>query len=147
MIGRGIGKAIALAFAQAGADVALVARTRSQLEEVALIIRTKFHRRALVFAIDACDSSALASCVATVEKEWGKIDVLIPNAGTNSFRPFVYTPFEEWWRIMEVNLKGAIELTSLVIKGMKQRNKGAIIFVSSRAATLSLRKWDDFQIL
>ena len=75
-----------------------------------------------------------------MEKEWGRIDVLIPNAGMSVMRPFIHTPFEEWWNVMEVNVKGAIELTSLAIKDMKRRNEGAIIFVSSRAATLSLRE-------
>jgi NAD(P)-dependent dehydrogenase (short-subunit alcohol dehydrogenase family) len=136
--GRGIGKAISLAFAEAGADVALLARTQSQLEEVAATIRTTYGRRALVIAADVTDGKAVADAVERTERELGPVDVVVPNAGVNSFRPIAYTPIEEWWKVMEVNVKGQMLVAQEVLKGMRMRGNGVVIFNASRAAVVDV---------
>jgi len=132
--GRGIGRAIALAFAQSGAHVALLSRTRSELDEVAEIIRSKFSRKALVFAVDATDNSAVAEAFARTEKELGKLDIVVPNAATSFWRPFAYLAFDDWWTLMELNVKAPLFLTQLAIKSMRERNNGTVIAISSAAA-------------
>lgn len=139
-VGRGIGKAIALAFAEAGANIALLARTKTQLDEVADIITSTFHRKALVFAVDANDAEAVKSAVEETERTLGTIDVAIPNAGVNVFRPFSFTPFDEWWQGIEVNLRAPMLLAKLVLGSMREKNKGVILFIASRAGTVNFRK-------
>lgn len=141
--GRGIGKTISLALAEAGAHVALLSRTKSELDAVAEIISTKFHRKSLVCVGDASDESSVTQAFAKAEHELGKVDIAVANAAINSFRPLVYTPLEEWWRIMEINLKGPVILTQLAMKSMRQRNDGAIIVITSKAALLDLGKLSD----
>jgi len=135
--GRGIGRAIALALAEAGAHVALLARTKSQLDEVADIITTKHQRKALVLPADATSESAVTEAFAQTEQELGKIDIAVANAASFIFRPFVYTPFDEWWNMMEVNIKGPMFLTQLAMKSMRERNEGVIMIISSKAGILN----------
>lgn len=137
--GRGIGKAIALAFAEAGANLGLVSRTESQLKEVSDKIKESFPSCEVVYvAVDVTDATAVASCVKEIESKLGKLDVVVPNAGVNMFRPFVDTPIDEWWKVMDVNVRAPLVLSQLVLKSMRERNEGAIIYISSRAGIVNL---------
>jgi NADP-dependent 3-hydroxy acid dehydrogenase YdfG len=138
---RGIGKAMALAFAEAGADVALLARTKSQLEAVASTIRARFSKRALVFAIDATDEKAVYEAVSSTEQVLGPVDIVIPNAGIGAQRPFSFTPMEEWWKVMEVNVKGQLLVAQAALKSMRARGSGVIIFNASRAAVVDVGEY------
>jgi len=131
--GRGIGRAIALALAQSGAHVALLSRTKSELDEVGEIIKTKFSRKALVFPADATDESAVAEAFAQTEKELGKLDIVVPNAASSFWRPFAYLDFDDWWRVMEMNVKAPLFLTQLAMKSMRERGEGTVIAISSAA--------------
>lgn len=139
--GRGIGKAMALAFAEAGADVAILSRTKSQLEDVASTIRTTYARKVLVFAVDVTDEKAVSEAFETTERELGTLDVVIANAGINTMRPLALAPMDDWWRIMEVNIKGQILIAQEALKSMRTRGKGVIIFNTSRAAMTDLREY------
>lgn len=139
--GRGIGKAMALAFAEAGADVAILSRTKSQLEDVASTIRTTYARKVLVFAVDVTDEKAVSEAFETTERELGTLDVVIANAGTSTMRPLTFAPMDDWWRIMEVNVKGQILVAQEALKTMRTRGKGIIIFNTSRAAVIDLREY------
>lgn len=139
-LGRGIGKAIALAFAEAGAHVALLARTKSQLDAVASTISSLYKRKTLVCVADASDESAVAIAFADAERLLGPVDVVVPNAAVNLFRPYVYTPMDDWWRVLEINVKGPLFLTQLAMKSMRERNAGVILPITSKAATLNLGK-------
>ncbi|KAG8415997.1 hypothetical protein J3459_013904 [Metarhizium acridum] len=68
----------------------------------------------------------------------GAIDILICNAGTNTFMPFHMTDSEEWWRQMVLMVKGPVDLTRMILPSMQERNSGIIIYTSSRAATADL---------
>jgi len=136
--GRGIGRAIALALAQSGAHVALLSRTKSDLDEVAEIVRTKLGRKALVFAVDATDNSAVAKAFAQTENELGKLDIVVPNAAIAFWRPFSYVDFNDWWRLMELNVKAPLFLTQLAINSMRERNEGTVIAISSGAALINI---------
>ena len=78
--GKGIGARIATAFAEMGADVALLARTESDLDSVAREV-TELGREALTFACDVTDEAALAGVVETLTEHWGSLDILVNNAG------------------------------------------------------------------
>ncbi|KLO14747.1 NAD-binding protein [Schizopora paradoxa] len=135
--GRGIGKAIAISLAQSGAHVALLSRTKAQLDEVAEVIRLKFNRKVLVFAVDARSESAVEDAFVTTEKELGKLDIVVANAGSGIWRPFAYLDFSDWWQEMETNLKAPMFLTQLAIRSMRERNQGTVIAVSSAAGCRS----------
>ncbi|KLO14748.1 NAD-binding protein [Schizopora paradoxa] len=136
--GRGIGKSIALALAQSGAHVALLSRTKSELEEVAEIIKTKFNRKALVFPVDTTKESAVENAFSTTERELGKVTIVVANAGYGLWRPFVYMDFSgEWWKEMELNVKAPMFLAQLAIKSMRANNEGTFIAISSSAACIS----------
>ncbi|KLO14715.1 NAD(P)-binding protein [Schizopora paradoxa] len=132
--GRGIGKAIALALAHAGAHIALLARTKSQLDVLAEEIKAKYHRKTLVLPVDATNQSDVAVAFEKTEEELGKVDILVVNAGITLWRPFLYCDFDEdFWRIMEVNFKAPMFIIQLAIKSMHKRKSGCIIAMSSQA--------------
>jgi NADP-dependent 3-hydroxy acid dehydrogenase YdfG len=132
----GIGQAIALACAEEGANVALVARRADRLEAVAAQIR-EMGRTAAICVADVADE---AQCLAALEQATaalGPIDVLVNNAGTNlKNRSIQETTTEEWRRILEVNLTSAYVLTKAVLPDMIAREGGTIINIGSRSAML-----------
>ena len=71
-------------------------------------------------------------------KSLGDIDILVCNAGTNTFQPFHLTDADEWWSSMEINVKSPVELTRMVLPSMRKRNVGVLIYTSSRAANANL---------
>jgi NAD(P)-dependent dehydrogenase (short-subunit alcohol dehydrogenase family)/uncharacterized protein YndB with AHSA1/START domain len=125
--GRGIGRAIAIALAQAGAHVAVLARSRGELEETVRLIATG-SGRACAVAADVVDECAVERAVSAVEAEFGLIDVLVSNAGTiGPIAPFAETASDAWWHSVEVNLKGPMLMSRRVLPGMIARGEGRII--------------------
>ncbi|EJC98080.1 NAD-binding protein [Fomitiporia mediterranea MF3/22] len=138
--GRGIGRAIAFSFARAGATgLALLSRTASELHSLAAEISSSHpETKTLVCVADVTDRTTLTAVIENIEKELGVVSVLVANAAVFASRPFAYTPGEEWWKTMEVNYKGPMILTELVLPGMRAQNEGSIIFISSRGGCLNL---------
>jgi len=133
---RGIGRAIALAFADAGADVAISGRKLPDLEVVAEEIKAK-GRKSMALASHIAKIDDSKTLVAKVKSEWGRIDILVNNAGTNPY----YGPLldaEEWaWDVtMNVNLKGPFLLSQLVAKVMREQGGGSIINLASIAGII-----------
>jgi len=133
---RGIGRAIALTFAEAGADVAITSRKLPALEEVAEEIKEK-GRKSLAIASHVAKIEDSKTLVDRVKSEWGKIDILVNNAGTNPY----YGPLlnaEEWaWDVtMNVNLKGPFLLGQLVAGLMREQGGGSIINIASIAGII-----------
>ena len=133
---RGIGRAIALAYAEAGADVAISGRKLPALEEVAEEIKEK-GRKSLAIASHVAKIEDSKTLVDRVKSEWGKIDILVNNAGTNPY----YGPLldaEEWaWDVtMNVNLKGPFLLGQLVAGLMREQGGGSIINIASIAGII-----------
>lgn len=128
--GRGIGRAIAKAFAEQGCDVALVARTVDELEETAAAVR-ETGRTALVCACDVTSPGAVRTMAAQAEERFGKIDLLVNNAGYACFKPFMELTLEEWQRTLEVNLTGIFLCTQAIVPGMIAQRRGRIINLSS----------------
>jgi NAD(P)-dependent dehydrogenase (short-subunit alcohol dehydrogenase family) len=130
---RGIGKATALGFARAGADVAIASRKLPDLEQVADEIRG-LGRKALPVAAHVARLEEIKSLVQTVNKEFGRIDILVNNAGTSpALSPMLDLEERLWDSIMNLNLKGLIFLSQAVARIMKEHDGGTIINVASIA--------------
>lgn len=127
---RGIGRGIALAFAEAGADVAICSRTGG-LEGVAGEIRA-LGRRALAIGADISRKADVQRMVDQVMEAFGDIDILVNNASISHPAPLMETEEEVWDRIMQVNLKGYLLCAQAAARRMIARRQGAIINVSSR---------------
>jgi 3-oxoacyl-[acyl-carrier protein] reductase len=131
---RGIGRAIALALAEAGADVAVNHVTRRQeAQAVAEAIR-KLGRRALAVAADVSDTSAVQGMLGTVARELGQPDVLVNNAGVALRRGLDDLTEADFDRTIAVNLKSAFLCTQAVLPAMRARRWGRIVNISSGAA-------------
>lgn len=128
--GRGIGRAVALELARAGADLVLSARTQAQLEEVADEIRA-LGRRALVAVGDLSQAGPVEAVVAQALKEFGRIDILVNNAGMTRDAVLLRMKEEDWDQVLQVNLRSAFLCTRAVSKGMLKQRSGRIINISS----------------
>ena len=128
--GRGIGKSIALRFAEEGARVALVARTRSEVEDTAGRIEA-LGGRALAITGDVSVRGSAEESVVLTESELGPIDILVNNAGIFIWRPFLKLAPEDWDRVIATNLTGAADLCRAVLPGMVERRRGRIVNVAS----------------
>lgn len=134
---RGIGKAIALGLASAGADVALGGRDRETLAPVAAEIEA-LGRRALAVPLDVADLDAIPAAVESILAELGGIHILVNNAGTNIRKDSLeYTP-EDWDYVANTNLKGTFFLTQAVARHMVEQRRGKILNIGSMSAYLGL---------
>ena len=128
---RGIGRSIALAFAHAGADIAVTSRKLDALEKVAEECRA-YGKRAIAVAAHAGKIDELKAMVERVMAEFGRIDILVNNAGTNPMNVPVMKYEEKLWdSIMNLNLKGVVFLTKEVANIMKMHGGGNIINIAS----------------
>ena len=129
---RNLGREIALAFAEAGADVVLTARSVPGLEGTAEEIRAK-GRKALAIPMDVTDSSQVEQAVARIVAEFGRIDILVNNAATRSHKPVLELSEREWRAVIDTNLTGAFLCCKAVGPVMIRQGGGRIINISSRA--------------
>ena len=127
---RGIGRAIALTFAKAGADLALVGRNEPQLEEVASEIR-EMGRRAVVLLADVSSKPDVTRAVSAAVADLGRIDILANNAGIVSSGRIEDVAEEDWDRVIDVNLKSVYLCSQAVIPSMESRRWGRIINIAS----------------
>ncbi len=136
--GQGIGRVLAKAFALAGARVVIA----DVNEAKGLAVRNEITRsggQALAIATDVADEASIKSMVATVEMQYGRIDVLINNAAifsTLEMRPFDQIPLEEWERVLRVNLTGPFLCARAVLPAMRKAQWGRIINIASGAVRL-----------
>jgi NAD(P)-dependent dehydrogenase (short-subunit alcohol dehydrogenase family) len=133
----GVGRAAALAFAGRGANVAVLARDLSALEEVALQLRA-LGVRALPIAVDVSDANALEAAAERVEAELGPIDVWVNDAMVTVFSPVERLTPEEFRRVTEVTYLGYVWGTMAALKRMNRRNHGVIVQVGSALAYRSI---------
>ena len=129
---RGIGRAMAGVFAQAGAKLALVARTVGPLEEVAAGLRHL--TEILVLSVDVADEAQVNRAVQQIVKTWGRVDILINNAALTSFGPITQVEPVDWERIIGANLTGAYLCSRAVAPLMMQQKSGRIINIASISA-------------
>lgn len=129
--GGGIGRAIALSLAQAGANLAIIDMIAERCEETATAIRG-LGRHALPLTADVMDSDALRAAIAETDARFGRIDILVNNAGGVSGRPFLEQSERSWRRHIDINLVSMLTATSVVAPIMIREGRGgAIINVTS----------------
>ncbi len=136
--GKGIGAAIAIAFAEAGADVALLARTESDLEDVATEVRAR-GRRAIAIPFDMNDLDRLPAALEHVTAELGGLDIVVNNAGGSPSFPFLDTRVANLEGSFHFNVSVTFELVRLSVPLLLARGGGSVINISSVAGQKSTR--------
>ena len=134
--GKGIGKEIALACAAAGADIVAGSRTVSEVEQVAEEVR-KTGRRAAAWQLDVAEVSSVEEFVRKTLDAFGKIDVLVNNAGVNKVQPALDVTEEDFDYIVDVNFKGTFFMSQIAAKSMIEGGiQGRIINISSQVGVV-----------
>jgi NAD(P)-dependent dehydrogenase (short-subunit alcohol dehydrogenase family) len=129
--GRGIGRAIAVALARAGCAVGIGARSQEELDETVSAIRAA-GGRVEARALDVTDREQVSNSFEALERELGPIDLLVNNAGrSHALGPITESDPDEWWRDVEINLRGPYLCTRQVLPGMLERGGGRIVNVGS----------------
>jgi NAD(P)-dependent dehydrogenase (short-subunit alcohol dehydrogenase family) len=132
--GSGMGRACALALAAEGASVAVLGRTGATLEEVAALVRVA-GAEALAVVGDVASAADVRAAVETVDARFGRIDVLVNSAGTNTARrSLAETADEDWEGVIATNLSGIFRMTQAVLPVMRRQRGGTIVNISSLAA-------------
>jgi NAD(P)-dependent dehydrogenase (short-subunit alcohol dehydrogenase family) len=129
---RGLGLGMALSLAHAGADIALAARNREELEEAATLVRS-VGRRSLILPTDVSDIGAVKSMVSKTAEHFERLDILVNAAGINIRQKVDEFTEADWDRLMSVNLKGAFFACLEAARVMRSQGKGKIINVGSIA--------------
>lgn len=127
---RGLGQAIAVKLAEAGADVALCDLHSDGLQETAAKVRAT-GRRAEVYSVNVADADSVATGVKAIEVDFGKIDVLVNNAGITKDGLLMRMSEADWDAVLDVNLKGVFLCTKAVMRGMMKQRSGAIVNIAS----------------
>jgi NAD(P)-dependent dehydrogenase (short-subunit alcohol dehydrogenase family) len=136
--GRGIGRSIALALAEAGADVVVTGRTRTELEEVALQIRG-MGRQALPIACDVTDQSQVQQLADNVYKSMPRVEILVNNAGASGSSKFITHDDELWHHMLAINLTSVYYVTKAFTPAMVTQRYGRIIMLASIASRIGAR--------
>ncbi|HEU5140194.1 MAG TPA: glucose 1-dehydrogenase, partial [Bacillales bacterium] len=136
--GRGIGRALAIGLAEAGADVAILSRTKEELKETAAEIE-KAGRKAYPIVADLTSRQDVEEAIGEISKRAGKIDILVNNAGMNIRTPALEVTDDEWHKIVETNLHSAFMMSQEAARKMKDNGGGRIINISSVGGHVALR--------
>jgi 3-oxoacyl-[acyl-carrier protein] reductase len=128
--GRGIGRAIALRFAEEGADVVCVSRTLENSQKVAAEVQA-LGRKSWAHALDVSDSKAVAAVAEQILAEAGRVDILVNNAGVTRDGLVMRMSDEDWDAVLNTNLKGAFSFTKAFGRAFAKQRSGRIINVAS----------------
>ncbi|KAI0265848.1 NAD-P-binding protein [Gloeopeniophorella convolvens] len=143
----GIGQEIAFAFAKAGASVTIVARSQASLDEtVSRIQSTLPSARVFAVSADVSDSQAARAAVQATVDQFGRLDILVPNAGVASklTEPMEDKDPDAWWHTFEVNLRGVFNFVHPSIQPLQESGNGYIIIVSGAGAQLRIPFGSDY---
>ena len=130
--GRGIGEAIALLFADHGADVVVCARSADQVEQTAAAVRAR-GRRALAMTVDVGDQERVEELVRATVRALGRVDILVNNVGIAVVKPFLESTPADWQAQISANLMGTLLCTRAVGHHLVAQRSGKVINVSSIA--------------
>jgi 2-deoxy-D-gluconate 3-dehydrogenase len=134
---KGIGRAIALAMADVGADIIATARTEEELKELCEEIRKKGRRAEYIVADLRSTEEAKAMAQKALEI-FGKVDILVNNAGVSYPQPALETTEDRWDETFQINLKSLFFLTQVIAKAMVKQGGGKIVNISSQAGLVGL---------
>ena len=132
----GIGEATALALAESGAKVAVVARRRDRLEALARRL-APLGAEPLVLDADLLDEHAAQQVVREAEQHFGRLDILVNNAGVMYLEPVAEADLGRWRRMLELNVLSLIASTQAALAGMRARRDGHVVNVSSTAGRIA----------
>src|SRR5205823_4159783 len=135
---RGLGFAMALALAEAGADVVVTSRQQEKAQESAATLARDTGRHALGLAVDVTHAEQVESMVQAVVKEFGRIDILVNNAGINIRKPIEEFDETSWDLVQDTNLKAPFLCSRAVARYMKEQRYGKVINVSSMLGLVAL---------
>jgi NAD(P)-dependent dehydrogenase (short-subunit alcohol dehydrogenase family) len=135
----GIGRALSLGLAAAGADVIATARRQQQVDETAAEIET-LGRRTLRLTSDVCDRTSMETLADAVIRDFGKVDILINCAGRIKRTPTLTMPEEEWAAILDTNLTGTLRACQVFGKHMLERGYGRIVNITSLNSFVALHE-------
>ncbi|MBT5619471.1 MAG: 3-oxoacyl-[acyl-carrier-protein] reductase [Verrucomicrobia bacterium] len=128
--GRGIGRAVALAYAKMGADVVCVSRTEENSAKVAAEVEA-IGRRAWAVAVDVSDTAAVDAAAKGILESTGRVDILVNNAGVTRDNLLMRMSEEEWDTVIDTNLKGAFNFTKALTRPFIKQRSGRIINIAS----------------
>jgi 3-oxoacyl-[acyl-carrier protein] reductase len=129
--GRGIGRAIALRFANEGARVVCVSRTEQNARSVADELNALRPDSAKCYAVDVADHAAVQKAGAKILEDFGKADILINNAGVTRDALAIRMSVDDWNAVIDTNLRGAFSFTHALVRAMTKQRSGRIINISS----------------
>lgn len=145
--GRGIGAAVARGLAEAGMAVGVIGRDRSALEAVVASVG-ELGRPAAAAVADVTDPAGLVAAVDTVVAELGPLDLVVANAGVSEaapVAPWLADP-DEWWHVVEVNVRGVLNTARAVLPGMVARGSGRLLVVGSGSAQYRLGDYSAYGV-
>ena len=128
---RGLGKCMARAFAEAGADVMITSRHEEELRAAAASIGDGLSRRVEWAVVDLTRPEEAEGLARTAVARLGRVDILVNNAGTNLPQPIDQVKDDAWETMLQLNLNSAMRLTRALVPGMKERRWGRVIHISS----------------
>jgi NAD(P)-dependent dehydrogenase (short-subunit alcohol dehydrogenase family) len=128
---KGLGKAMALALAEAGADIVLCSRSHGEAQEAAAEIAMATGRRAFGFRCDVTDRGSVARLKEESEAAAGQVDILLNNAGINIRKPTPELTEEDWDSVVDISVKGSFLCTQAFFPGMMARKWGRIVMLGS----------------
>jgi NAD(P)-dependent dehydrogenase (short-subunit alcohol dehydrogenase family) len=134
---KGLGKAMARGLAEAGADVVISSRHEEELRPALDAILSGTGRKGRYVVADVASRADVARLAAEAQKAFGKVDILINNAGTNAPQSIDAITDETWDRVLETNLTSVMALTRALVPGLKERRWGRVIHISSIMAFIS----------
>jgi NAD(P)-dependent dehydrogenase (short-subunit alcohol dehydrogenase family) len=135
--GRGIGRTLALGLARHGADIVAVSRTLPQVENVASEI-VALGRKGIALKVDTSNKADVDRMVARTLEGWGRVDVLVNNAGIDIIKPAVDYTEAEWDQVIDVNLKGYFLCAQAAGREMIRQGRGSILMNSSIAGSIGV---------
>ena len=125
--GRGIGRAAAEMFAEAGADLVVASRNEAELAELAFKLERRKGAHVLAIPTDATDAASVANLVEQAMQRFGRLDTLVYSAGVGALKPFAETTAEDFQNLMDTNVGGAFNVCKAVLPLMEKQKSGRVI--------------------
>jgi len=141
----GIGKATALAFAQAGINVALVSRSQDKLEAIATAVR-EIGVQAKAYVLDLAKIEQVKTGIEAIAADFAPIDILVNNAGIGYTNSLEATPLADWQQVMNLNLTSVFQCIQGIIPVMRHQRRGIIINVASIAGLQPFPTWGAYNV-
>lgn len=141
----GIGQATAIAFAKAGINLALVARSQDKLEKIAENARQQ-GVTVKIYPFDLSQVELVKEKFTSIAQEWGTIDILVNNAGMGYTNSLQETPLSDWLQVLNLNLTSVLQVIQGVIPKMREQGGGTILNVASIAGMSPFPEWGAYSI-